>query len=403
MKRRTATLLAIPLVLAPVGRATATDQGEQLLDGVTATVEKRFYARRDLDRAAFEAERDALRDAMRAAPTRRAEIAVANELLARLGASHTFLLPAGAYDDLYRCEMQGRLAPRYGFTIEARGERLFVDSILDGGPAERAGILRGDEVIAIDGYPLGDSPRLVSLFDRGTGKRPDFEVEAHDRAPLGIALRSAPGGPVRTIEVAAEDYNRIRASAASVRTTERAGRKIGYIHLWHVLHPEVLRALEEALDGPLAGCDAVLVDLRGWGGRVDVAMRVVRLLTGSRWRDRVIGLVDEKARSAKEVISYHLAKHGIPLVGRRTAGAVLGAGMFDVKPDAVLVLAVQEVDSLTDGVRLEGRGVPATVVVADDLPYAAGRDAILERGIEVAVERAATRRAAGTAAPAEVR
>jgi C-terminal processing protease CtpA/Prc len=384
---RPALLLAATL-LAPA-LAHATEEGEVLLDDVTAAIERRYYARRELDRSALEAERDALRDAMRIAPTRRAEIAVANALVATLGVSHTFVLPRAAYEDLYLTEMQGKLAPHYGFTLDAREERLFVDQLLDGAPAEIAGLRRGDEVLAIDGFPLGDSPRLVSLFDRGTGARPGFELDAHDGRPVRLLVRRTAGGPVRPIEVRAEDTSRNRAARASVRTTEREGKKLGYIHLFHVLHPDAARALEDALAGPFHDAAAVLVDLRGWGGRVDVAQRVVRLLTRAEWRGRVVALVDERSRSAKEVISFLLAKRGVPLIGRKTAGAVLGCAMIEVKPDEVLVLAVQDVDSLTDGVRLEGHGVEPTVRVPDALPYADGRDEIVEAGIRAALELAA--------------
>lgn len=371
-------LLALAIaLLAPPPAARATEEGEVLLDEVTRVVERRFYARRSLDVPDLEAARDAAREAARAAPTRRAEIAVVNEFLGRLGASHTFVLPKPAYEDLYLVEMEGKIAPRLGLVLEEREDRtppksegawrLFVNTLLDGGAADAAGVRRGDEIIAIDGFPLGDSPRLVSMFDRGTGARPSFELDAHASDPVRLLLRSAPGDPARELTVRPTATSRNRATRASVRTTEREGKKLGYIHFHHVLHPDASRALDEALAGPFRDAATVIVDLRGWGGRVDVAQRIVRTLTRSEWRGRVVALIDERTRSAKEVMSYMLAKKGVPLVGRRTAGAVLGCAMIDVKPDEVLVLAVQDVDALTDGVRLEGHGVPPTVLVPDEL------------------------------------
>ena len=78
------------------------------------------------------------------------------------------------------------------------------------------------------------------------------------------------------------------------------------------------------------------------------------------------------------------------LVGERTAGAVLGGRPYVLADDSVLYLAVRDV--LVDGERLEGIGVEPDVAVADDLPYADGRDAQLERALDMAAQLAHGRR-----------
>jgi len=57
---------------------------------------------------------------------------------------------------------------RMGIRMEETGGRLLVESVMDGSPAEKAGIAHGDELLAIDGEPLKDS---VDVFFRIGRKR----------------------------------------------------------------------------------------------------------------------------------------------------------------------------------------------------------------------------------------
>jgi carboxyl-terminal processing protease len=72
-------------------------------------------------------------------------------------------------------------------------------------------------------------------------------------------------------------------------------------------------------------------------------------------------------------------------VGERTAGAVVGGRLFKLADDAIMYLAVSDVR--VDGARLEGVGVEPDVAVADDLPFADGRDPQLEKAVDLAAVR----------------
>jgi predicted metalloprotease with PDZ domain len=57
---------------------------------------------------------------------------------------------------------------RMGIRMEEKEGRLLVESVAPGSPAEKAGIAKGDELLALDGQPLKDT---VDVLFRVGGKR----------------------------------------------------------------------------------------------------------------------------------------------------------------------------------------------------------------------------------------
>ena len=100
-----------------------------------------------------------------------------------------------------------------------------------------------------------------------------------------------------------------------------------------------------------------------------------------RWHRPVVAIIDEGTRSALEVFAYALKLNGIPLVGTRTAGAVLAGRAFLLPDDSLLELAVSDA-VIGDNVRLEGQGVEPDIAVPFTLPYANGKDAQLDAAVE---------------------
>ena len=153
--------------------------------------------------------------------------------------------------------------------------------------------------------------------------------------------------------------------------------------------------------GKLATAQALVLDLRGgWGG---ASPEYLSLFAGPvismtaigrdgtvsefppRWSRPVALLVDETTRSGKEVFALGFRRAGFgPLVGSRTAGAVVAGRAFPVGERSLLYLA--HADVRVAGQRLEGRGVDPDVDVESSVAYAAGRDAVLERALELMAE-----------------
>lgn len=197
---------------------------------------------------------------------------------------------------------------------------------------------------------------------------------------------------------------------ASVRLIPHDGAQIGYVRLWSFTSDEVRTAVTEALTGPLANADALVLDLRSrWGGAppdaaeyfvggapaMRMIMRDGAVLQGNvRWKKPVVAIIDGGTRSGLEVLAYALKKNGVPLVGERTAGAVLGGTVFVLPDDSLLLLA--GADAIVDERRLEGVGIEPDVKVGFPLPFANGADPQMEAALDLA---ARPRRAASSGRP----
>jgi C-terminal processing protease CtpA/Prc len=211
---------------------------------------------------------------------------------------------------------------------------------------------------------------------------------APDATPIAISV------PVELLQPRDVFLGAIRES---IRTVERDGRRIGYLRLWAYAVSGVEDLLADLLTSePLEDVDGLVLDLRGrWGGApADAAdMFVGRAphmtvtnregeehVANMRWRKPVVGIIDEGSRSGMEILAYGLKKAGVPLVGTRTAGAVVAGRAFRLRDNSLLEIAVLDVH--VDGERLEGNPVRPDIEVPFDLRYAAGSDPQLERALQ---------------------
>ncbi len=105
------------------------------------------------------------------------------------------------------------------------------------------------------------------------------------------------------------------------------------------------------------------------------------------WRKPVALLVNDGSWSGKEIFTYYFRKaHCGPIIGSRTAGAVMAGQPFVMKDGSLLYLAVG--DGLVDGVRPEGHGIVPDVEVPFRIEYAGGADPQKERAIDEIVKAA---------------
>jgi carboxyl-terminal processing protease len=318
--------------------------------------------------------------------------------LAALGASHTeYYTPdtPGYHDLLAIFEPVLQRSPEVeslGLAAVEAGGEWFVKRIFAGGPAEAAGLLRGDRLVTAGGEPFHP---LRSL--RGKAGK-----------PVALGVRSRRGGPVRSVAVTPRKINPKRewleAQKNGTRILDHQGHRIAYAPLWSCAGEEHQDLLAEALFGDVQEAEALVLDFRGgWGGcnpqlvnlfnpavphllRTD--QKGQRFLASLSWRKPLVVLIDGGSRSGKEVVSRTIQRHRLgTLVGERTAGAVLAGKINLLSDGSLLFLAVHDI--LVDGERLEGIGVTPDVQVPSDLPYAEGRDPQLERALEAAIERIA--------------
>jgi len=308
-----------------------------------------------------------------------------NRMIGELHASHAgyftdddvdyYMMPA-----VMRQDMTGHRTEHIGVMGSQEGGEFLVAGVLEGGPADKAGILSGDRLVMADGAPF----RSAGSF-RGKESRP---VEVQYKRANEQSLRSVAITPVRQNILRAF----LDATESSARVLIVGGKRIGYIHLWTMANDSFRQALENLVVRRLHDTDGLILDLRdGFGGmpwnyadvffRPDVTWeqksRGSGLITrNSGYNKPVVALINHGTRSAKEFFSYELKiTRRATLVGTKTAGAFLGAGTFDVGSDGLLELPVLGLK--LDGKLLEGNGITPDIVVAPKLTYTDGDTQLL--------------------------
>ncbi len=246
------------------------------------------------------------------------------------------------------------------------GDRIYFPLV--GGPAERAGLLPGDRILAVDGVPVSElEPPLASHVKGPRGSEVVLDLERPDgeRYRAEIRRRAVPAG-----------------SIGDLRWLDRdAG--IAHVHLRSfttVTPAELDRALEElAADARLRG---LALDLR-WnlGGQLDAAQAVAgRFLPGDalvctltdgdgRRSERrngaddgpwstlpVVLLVDSWSASGSEVLAGALQDHGAAvLVGTPTYGKGIFQQVYRFRDGAFLLKFTAGLYRTPSGRLLEGR------------------------------------------------
>lgn len=359
---------------------------EKAWEQTSRAIESRYYARTtrsdELKRRIEETAPKA-----KAATSRDEFSKVVNAMIDGFGDSHfDFFTPA---DQGYYC-MDGLVGGKsemahIGVWFKPGPDGYSVQMVMNGSPAEEAGLVKGDLIVSVDAQPLQpvlsfkDKPKVHVRWKRGSKER-----------EADIATTSTPAMDMF-----------LEGSRKSARVIEQDGKKIGYFRLWTMSSDAFKNALSSAVYGQLKDTDAFILDLRdGFGGRpegfLDPFYRPESVLewkfgpTGGMkqlfgYGRPLIALINEGSRSAKEVAAYLLKRSGrAVLVGRNTAGHVLGTSPMRLNEWAMLEIPMVEL--LTDGNRLEGKGVPPDVAVeaeyADD-----GKDLFLTRAIEVALTK----------------
>ena len=404
---------------APAARAQ--DFGP-LFDGVVEKIGKHFWDKDRLAAIGWDKRAAEARPSVVEAPTVDEAARRINVLLGELRMSHTGLLTPDDVEyyvlmavfggaSMPQEEFEGRFWGA-GVTYAGLGHfstvidgRHFIDAVLEGSSAARAGLKLGDEIVDVDGAPY----HPIRSFKRKVGRQ------------ARVIIRRVQDGPTQKIPIKVMSIAPLHAfrdaTRASARVIERDGRRIGYVHVWASVGDDSANALRDALSTlgvntsgrgeqppPL---DGLIVDMRGKiGGTAPTAGRYLDLLDprgpllGSRdssrasraLRGRTAVLIDHRTRSTGELFvhSYKRERQG-PLIGTRTAGAVSAASAYALPGGNLLYVAVSGLE--VDGEVLEGPGVAPDIEVERPIPYAEGADPVLDRAVDVLVNKARARKA----------
>lgn len=431
--------------LAPAATAAAVspelDRGK-LFDAVVETIARNFADEDKLKSTDWAGRAAKLRPSVLAAAAPAEAIRLIKDLVAGLHTSHTALytpdevefyilldiVPPRSDPDKLIERRFWSTRPHYpgigAFTREVDGSH-FVEGIMEGSPADHAGLRYGDEILAVDGEPY--SP--VAAFRDKAGHTVELRIRrARDASPLLLRVDILNINPGEAFSA---------ATRASARTIERNGKRIGYVHLWAIRDPDPVRSALAALrspsmppprhghgepdkardSGPLVPpLDFLIVDARGkvggngmaaqgiLGAIVEPAANLLGAVTFSgrdrrhggehqqRQREqrpayyqpgfagRAVLLTDHHTRSAGDILAagFRNSKLG-QIIGTPTAGALMGGATFVMPGGLLLYVAVDKVE--VDGVSLEGRGVAPDIRVERPLPYADGADPVLDAAI----------------------
>ncbi|HMS56235.1 MAG TPA: S41 family peptidase [Fimbriimonadaceae bacterium] len=386
----TSALLILVAAQAQIDFAKSWDQAASSI--------RRMYYARDTRKAEMDGLLSKYEPKAKAAKSKSEFRDVVNAMIADFKDSHFALLTdedQGYYSFDSILNKDPALMPHVGAWFKQGPDGYTVQMVIDGGEAQKADLRKGDFIVSCDGKPF--TP-ISSLKDK-VEKSVTFSVRRGSNTltkSLGVKSESAK----------AMFLNGTRSSA---RVIEHGGRSFGYVHLWTMVDEDQKTALHNLVNGRFRDTDAMILDIRdGFGGRpegygdpffrpaVDLEWKFGPAMTQKQafgYGKPLILITNGGSRSAKEVFSYVMKKSGrATLVGSTTSGHVLGTTPMRLNEWAFLEIPI--VDVITDGMRLEGKGVSPDIVVPVEYDES-GKDLYLEKAIEVAVSKAELRKAPG--------
>lgn len=337
-----------------------------------------------------------LQKSAEAAPSLEAFAETFNAFLEGFGRSHTKFIAAEDPDYPFFRSLFGTRTPdkpeawHLGAQFQKETEAWVVRALLDGGPASRAGLRRGDRLLNF--HPIRSVWKRRSVTIRVLRGTDEFSVD--------LPIESA--NPHRAF---------VEATRRSARIVERRGKRVGYVHLWAGTHDDNLKALHEAVARATENVDALVLDLRdGFGGawwpylddfypdssKYFVATTIDRegkrqdtkapFEKHAKWyAGPLVVLVNEGTRSGKEALAQFFKTSGrATLVGVKTSGMVCSGRMFFAEEDRGYLLYLSAGGVEIDGVDLEGKGVSPHRKVAYPLDGTLSIDPQLEAALDLA-------------------
>ncbi len=379
MKKRCARVLAFVLcavmAVTPVARAAADpgDQVDKLIDL------SRLIATYALDNASDDPLYDALVELLGQRPELFDEI------------SHMMTDKLDHYSNLFTEEEYDTYYPTgvafvgVGVTLDsARDEGLLVQQLFKDGPADKAGLKAGDEILTIDGRNVSSFPPAAAApllrGEEGTKVKVTARRKGADK-PLSFTI------------------TRAQLTATHI-TYKDMGDGVGYIRIAGFGSLEDFLQFADLYERiPYEGIRSVIIDLRdNPGGDMDVMYNMLNTIVAKKnlllyalqtatkavpdfynstgaaiWTpNKLVVLVNENTASAAEAFAGALQGNGLAeVVGEKTYGKGRGQFVFRLgeEGDSVAVLTAMEI-LLPEVVHYDKKGLtPKHVVPLKQVPH----------------------------------
>ena len=282
-----------------------------------------------------------------------------------------------------------------GMEIGLRDDILTVIAPLKGTPAERAGILSGDQIVTID--------------DKDTSGMKVDEAVKIIRGEIGTTV------VFKIARKGAEDFltKEVTRETITIPTIDTENRTDGIfvikLYNFSAISPDLFRgALREFV---LSGKEKLILDLRGNpGGFLDAAVQIASWFLpagkvvatedfGERqspivYRSRgydvfnerlsMVILVDSGSASASEILAGALQEHGkATLVGEKTFGKGSVQELLKVTPETSLKLTIAQWKTPLGNHISKGGLTPDIEIKRTPEDRTAGRDPQLEKAVEI--------------------
>jgi carboxyl-terminal processing protease len=326
--------------------------------------------------------------------------AVVNAMARSVNEGHTFFMNPQQTAARQAQAGGGERFGGIGVSSAAGPNGLIIVEVITGSPAERAGLVAGDTIVAVAGSTLTQDPTAATRIRGAIGTPVRLGIQRPGVAPFEVqAIRAEVAIPVLEWRILPDrtGYVRIRSFARSYARLPN-GRT----------STEELDAALEAFEA--AGAERWVVDLRGNpGGSIAglegiagrfIADGLIGISTnrdGARTDSLVDGhvfraqrplavLVNQGSGSASEILAAAVQEYGRgKVVGVRTAGSVNGAITWALPDGASIQITVIEARTGKNRRSLEGNGVTPDLIVSDPRRTAedffGGRDPQLEQAI----------------------
>ncbi len=272
------------------------------------------------------------------------------QILAELD-PHSTYIPAQDFDDV-NSELEGSFSG-IGIQFTIQDDTIHVNSVIQGGPSEKVGIMAGDRIVSVND----------SAF---VGKKVTNEKAMHTlKGPKGSKVKI---GIKRPTDKEILNFNITRGDIPqnTIDAAYMMDDKFGYIQVskfGRTSHVELLNALAQLNHKK---CKGLIIDLRGnTGGYMEAAVRMVNEFlpegelivyaqgrkyprkedfangTGSCQKMPLIVLVDEGSASASEIFAGAIQDNDRgTIVGRRSFGKGLVQQPIDFSDGSAIRLTI---------------------------------------------------------------